>query len=113
MQITDRENPSSHAKLAPSSAERWIACPGSVQAQAELHDPTLDDSNPDSRLGVAAHALLEACLLTGSNPNLFLGSRLAGEDHPEVDEEMCDSITIALEYVEEYFDTFGQEIIGI
>ena len=88
--VLDRENPAAHAKLAPSSSERWIACPGSVQAQAEVFDPSLGDSNPDSRLGTAAHALLEACLVTGADPKSLVGAYLAGKDHPPVDEDMCD-----------------------
>lgn len=107
--VLDRENPSSHAKLAPSSAERWIACPGSVQAQAEVFDPTLDDSNPDSRLGTATHALLEACLVVGCPPQSLIGTHLAGDDHPAVDADMCDWVQVALDYVAEYVDTYGAE----
>ena len=102
-----------HAKLSPSSAHRWLACPGSIQAQAEVFDPSLDDSNKDSRLGTAAHALLEACLLTGSEPKEFIGSYLAGKDHPVVDEDMCDWVQIALDYVEEYVDTYGAENLWV
>lgn len=113
MSTTEREDPNSHAKLAPSSAARWLACPGSVQAQAEVFDPSLDDSNPDSRLGVAAHALLEACLITSSNPEVFIGSKLAGDDHPTVDEDMCDWVRVCLDYVEEYLDIVGEENIQL
>jgi hypothetical protein len=111
--ITEREDASSHARLAPSAAARWIACPGSVQAQAEVFDPTLDDSNPDSRLGVAAHALLEACLITSSNPEAYIGAKLAGADHPTVDEDMCDWVRVCLDYVGEYLDTFGEETVQV
>jgi hypothetical protein len=80
-----------------------------VQAQAEVHDPTLDDSNPDSRLGTAAHALLEACLVVGCDPRDLIGTYLAGDDHPKVDEDMCDWVQVALDYVAEYIDTYGAE----
>jgi Protein of unknown function (DUF2800) len=100
----------SHATLAPSSAERWIACPGSVQAQIDVFDPSLDDSNPDSRLGTAAHALLEACLLLDREPKTFIGTNLMGDDkYPPVDEDMCDWVQVALDYIEEYVDTHGPE----
>ena len=107
--VLDREDPSAHAKLAPSSSDRWIACPGSIQAQVEVFDPSLDDSNPDSRLGTAAHALLEACLTVGCEPQALIGSRLAGDDHPAVDEDMCEWVQVALDYVQEYIDFYGEE----
>lgn len=107
--ILNRENPEAHAKLSPSSSDRWIACPGSVQAQVEVFDPSLDDSNPDSRLGTSAHALLEACLILGMPPQEFIGAYLAGKDHPPVDEDMCDWVQIALDYVQEYIDFYGEE----
>ena len=111
MSVLEREQPSAHAKLSPSSSDRWIACPGSVQAQAEAlaADPSLDESNPQSRLGVSAHALLEACLLIGCDPRDLIGAYLAGKDHPPVDESMCDSVSVALDYIQEYVDTYGEE----
>lgn len=111
--VLDRENIEAHAKLSPSSSDRWIACPGSVQAQAELFDPSEDDSNPDSRLGTAAHALLEACLLVGCEPEAMMGCYLAGKDHPPVDEDMCDWVRIALDYIQEYIDTYGEENLWV
>ena len=109
----NREDPDAHAKLAPSSSARWIACPGSVQAQADVFDPSLDDSNEHSRLGVAAHALLENCLLLGVPPQEFIGKHLAGKDHPAVDEDMCDWVQVALDYIEEYVDTYGEENLTV
>jgi hypothetical protein len=111
--VIDREDPAAHAKLAPSSADRWIACPGSVQAQVEVFDPSLDDSNPDSRLGTAAHALLEACLITGCEPESLVGCYLAGKDHPPVSEDMCDWVQVALDYIQEYIDTYGDENLWV
>lgn len=111
MSVLEREQPSAHAKLSPSSSERWIACPGSVQAQAEAieNDPTLDESSDHSRLGTAAHALLEACMIIGCDPRDLIGAYIAGKDHPPVDEDMCDAVSIALDYIEEYVDTYGEE----
>ncbi len=111
MNVLDRERPSAHAKLSPSASERWILCPGSVQAQAEIQ--TSDEGNAESRLGTAAHALLEACLIVGCEPEVFIGIRIAGEDHPPVDEDMCDGVRVALEYVEEYIDTYGAENLWV
>lgn len=48
--------PSKHAKLPPSSAERWINCPGSVALSAQLPPP---DSSPYADEGTLAHAVAE------------------------------------------------------
>lgn len=94
-----------HAILSPSSSSMWIACPGSVRAQAPYRDKE-DDSNEASRLGTAAHALLEACLLLQEKPELFIGD-VFGKGLPPVDQDMCDAVQVALDWVEEYFDTYG------
>jgi hypothetical protein len=48
--------PSKHAKLPPSSAERWINCPGSVALSAQLPPP---ESSPYADEGTLAHAVAE------------------------------------------------------
>lgn len=47
--------PSSHAKLSPSSAARWIACPASVK----MSEGVPDYESPAAREGTFAHALAE------------------------------------------------------
>ena len=61
---------SGHAKLSPSSAYRWFACPGSVR----LSEQFPDESNEYAREGTAAHTLAERCLRTGAVAADFLGS---------------------------------------
>ena len=48
--------PSKHAKLPPSSAERWINCPGSVALAEQLPPP---GSSPYADEGTLAHAVAE------------------------------------------------------
>lgn len=50
------------ARLRPSSADRWVVCPGSVQMQERFPELT-DSENDAAREGTAAHHALE-CLLT-------------------------------------------------
>lgn len=46
-----------HAKLSPSSAERWISCPASVQLIDKL--PAREESSVYAREGTLAHGLAE------------------------------------------------------
>lgn len=49
--------PSEHARLSPSSAERWISCPASVTMAEQVHTPQVD--SPYAAEGTTAHALAE------------------------------------------------------
>lgn len=52
--------PAAHARLSPSSAERWMTCPGSVSAIAAC--PVQDTTSEAAAEGTAAHALAEILL---------------------------------------------------
>jgi hypothetical protein len=58
---------SSHARLAPSAASRWMRCPGSVPFVESLNLPS--DDNDFTREGTGAHELGELCLLMGVDPD--------------------------------------------
>lgn len=80
---------SSHAKLSPSGAHRWMRCPGSVDAEAPIPDRSSIYADEGSR----AHALGEACLRTGLNtldPSLALDG---------VDEDMQYNVQIYVDHV--------------
>jgi len=47
-----------HAKLSPSSSDRWLECPASIVRAPE----TEDEGSEHAREGTAAHALGEHCL---------------------------------------------------
>ena len=73
-----------HAKLSASGAHRWMACPGSVNAESNYPNK----SSSFAEEGTRAHELMEACLVSGLD---------AAEI--SVDEEMADSVQIYLDYV--------------
>jgi hypothetical protein len=58
-----------HAKLAPSSAFRWVDCTASVGAQERYPNTT----NEASRHGTCCHQIGEECLLSGGHPFEYLG----------------------------------------
>lgn len=86
-----------HAKISPSSAHRWLNCPGSIAANADK--PW--EQNIHSLTGTTAHALLEVALRLHCDPNDFLGKVLE-EGHLPIEEEMVDAVGYALDFTHGY-----------
>src|SRR4030042_7140487 len=73
-----------HALLAPSSAARWVQCPGSVAMSQAFPDSGDSEASAD---GVMAHELAAAWL--------------RADGHPQCDdEEMCDAVDIYVQTVQ-------------
>ena len=83
---TKTEKKMSHAKLSPSSAFRWLNCPGSIRLSAGIEDT----SSPAAEEGTRAHELAEA----------MLGGKKGKADSDEM-----------LAYVQQYVD-YVREIAG-
>lgn len=103
-----------HAKLSPSTASRWLRCPGSVRLCASLPRP------PSTRFadhGTAAHALGEKCLIEKCDAARYAGWFIQPQERGgvlwtnpltsidlkgfEVDEEMVGSVQMYLDAVRE------------
>lgn len=89
-----------HAKLSPSSSERWISCPGSVKliddavaAGAKI----INSSSIYADEGTAAHELAEKALRGQGNCFRYEGLALELENAITVSREMCS-------YVQSYVD---------
>lgn len=88
-----------HAKLSPSGAHRWMACPGSVVLESNLPDSSSVYANE----GSAAHLLASWALRDKMDPSNYLGEKIrVGDDEFVVDKEMCDHVRDYTKLVREY-----------
>lgn len=95
--------PNGHAKLAPSSAYRWLFCHGSIALSAESVGPE-GSSTVYADEGTAGHEVF-ARVLNGEDLASFLGKRIAVEGNPEgveITQELLDHVADAIEWVKEY-----------
>lgn len=91
-----------HARLAPSAAHRWIACPGTVRMCEAI-----PDSGPSvfADEGTAAHELAERCLNNGGDAVAYSGQWIeVNGTRFEVDDEMVEGVQMYLDYVRLLFD---------
>lgn len=83
-----------HALFSPSSAHRWINCPGSIAACKDV--PSTD--NEHSRLGTFAHAIAADALTTEKEARAYIGNQ-DPEGEFTCDAEMADHVQVYLDAV--------------
>ena len=85
-----------HSLLAPSAANRWMACPGSIELSKQAPP---QESSSYAAEGSAAHYIAQACLERGQDASEYLNLPVKiGEDTIKVTGEMAEA-------VQEYLDT--------
>lgn len=92
-------NDNKHARLSPSSAHRWMECPGSVTLESEFPQ---DKTSEFAEYGTAGHMLGEMCLTQDLPAKHFKGKILNKSiefpDGFEVDDEMVDAVQMYADY---------------
>ncbi len=84
-----------HAKLAPSAAERWSRCPGSIRMSAGLSQYESEWAAE----GTAAHQIAERALTAKEDAATYIGVELkVGAFTFVVDEEMADAVQVYLDF---------------
>jgi len=84
-----------HYRLSPSSSKRWIACPGSAQADLE------DRESEASREGTLAHALGYATLTGTELPDELRGEAAALNLSADQQKEMAEHVLGYVKFIQE------------
>lgn len=104
---------SAHAVFSPSSAHRWMACPGSIAANEGIEDK----GSPAAFEGTVAHDIAERALTQGFPVSTFVGLEFFDEDTltmVTVTEEMAAFVQHYVDFVEaEYAKLPDPKFLGV
>ena len=91
-------SPSTHARLSPSSAKRWMTCPGSVKLIESLNLPY--QTSKYAAEGTVAHSIGDQCLSKNLEPKSFLGKTMEADGFKfKVNREMIEAVEVYVDYI--------------
>jgi len=90
-----------HSEWSPSGADRWLACPATIQLSRGIPPREAGDA---AKIGTAAHLLAEICMMTGQTPDDFIEQELEGM---VITEEMAKWIGVYTDFVGELEQRMG------
>lgn len=97
-----------HAQLSPSSASRWMVCPGSVALSKDI--PNTSSAYADE--GTAAHELAAKCLTDGSSPQDCIGLVIPVNGTKfTVDQDMADYVGGYVQRIRDMVESLGGELL--
>lgn len=86
-----------HARRSPSAADRWMICPASVPACADLPD---DASTEFSAEGTVGHHVRALCLSMDFEPHDFVGQKMSADGFEfEITDEMANHLQPGIDRV--------------
>lgn len=97
-----------HAKLSPSSAARWLTCPGSVALCEGLENKSSSFADE----GTAAHDVAAQCLTTSKPASEQVGRTVLTDGGEEVlvTEDMAEHVQVYVDYVNDVVKSSGGEL---
>lgn len=88
----------SHSKLSPSKAHRWVRCAGSIREESKFPDPP---SGQAAIEGTHDHTLLERSICDDKDPIQYIGESLTDhEGEFVVDSERANRVAMAYSHVQ-------------
>ena len=97
-----------HAKLSPSSAVRWMSCPGSVALSQGVADKGSQYAND----GTSMHTVAELCLTTGSKAAEYVGQTFSRDGfHTLFTPELATATQQYVDYVNDVVASTGGTLL--
>lgn len=87
-----------HARLSPSAAKRWMTCPGSIALVESLNIE--EKPSKYAAEGTVAHEVHEQCLLKNKEAKDFMGQTIEADGFKfKVNQNMVDAVQESLDYI--------------
>ncbi len=102
--------PHGHSRFGASGADRWIECPGSVQAQESFPNET----SFAAAEGTAGHEVAAMCLEEGHDAETFVGRHIVVRDYHdkiEITDDIAEGVQVYLDTIREDKAKYGGKLL--